>query len=303
MARITGDSGNERFEGTDTNDEILGGGGNDTLIASAGNDLLNGESGSDTANYGFLDTPITLERVETVNKGGSETDQIKGIETIIGNSRQVNSIDGSIDNGQTSLIARLDREELTIRDVPEEGNLDFEIINFTNVTGTDRSDEIVGDDKNNIFRGGLGDDFIRGAEGNDELRGGLGNDEIKGGLGNDTLFAGKSNDDIAGNEGNDTLKGGPGNDTLKGGKDNDTLIGGSGADDFLFGSFRQEIDTIEDFNFAEGDKIVIGFSDDVNRFSENEATGEILFDGVAFAQVTSNQASNFFTPESDIQFL
>lgn len=303
MAKITGDNSNERLEGTNFDDEILGGGGNDTLIAGTGDDLLNGESGQDTVNYGFLDTPITLERAGAVDKGESGIDQIEEIETIIGNSRQVNSIDGSTGtSGQTSFIARLDREELTVRDVPGLGDLDFKIENFTNVTGTNRSDELVGDNKDNVFRGRLGDDFIRGAEGNDELRGGSGNDEIKGGLGNDTLFAGKNNDDIAGNEGNDRLKGGPGNDTLKGGKDNDTLIGGSGADDFLFGSFRQETDIIEDFNFREGDKVVIGFSDNIDRFSENEATGEILFDGVAFAQVTPNQASDFFRPELDIQF-
>ena len=303
-------NGQNEIEGTNSDDEILGGGGNDTLIASTGNDLLNGESGSDTVDYAFLDTPITLERAGRIDKGESGTDQIEGIETIIGNPRQVNSIDGSENNGETSFKVRLDRgefQELTVFNVPRLEDLNFDIRNFTNVTGTDRSDEIVGDNDDNVFRGGRGDDFIRGSQGNDELRGGLGNDEIKGGSGNDTLFGGKNNDSLAGNEGNDRLKGGDGNDTLKGGQDLDTLIGSGGADSFIFDSFRgssrQEIDVIKDFNFREGDKIIVGFSDNINRFSENEATGEILFDGVAFAQVTPNQASDFFTPEDDINFI
>ena len=310
MNIFQGSNSANEIRGTISDDEILGGGGDDTLIASTGNDLLNGESGSDTVNYASLDTPITLERAGRIDKGESGTDQIEGIETIIGNPRQVNSIDGSENNGETSFEVRLDRgefRELTVFNVPELGDLNFDIRNFTNVTGTDRSDEIVGNNDDNVFRGGKGDDFIRGSEGNDELRGGLGNDEIKGGSGNDTLFGGRNSDSLAGNEGNDRLKGGDGNDTLKGGQDLDTLIGSGGADSFIFGSFRgssrQEIDVIEDFNFAEGDKVVIGFSDDINRFSENEATGEILFDGVAFAQVDGNQASDFFTPQSDIQFL
>lgn len=308
MKTIIGDNSNERFdEGTNFDDEILGLGGDDTIIASTGDDILDGgdedEDENDTVNYSFLDTPITLKRAGAVDKGESGTDQIEGIETIIGNSRQINSIDGSINNGETSFKVRLDREELTVRDVPVLGNLDFKIRNFTNVTGTDQSDEIVGDNKDNVIIGLKGNDLIRGSEGNDKLRSGLGNDEIRGGSGNDTLLTGKSNDSLAGNEGNDRLKGGPGNDTLEGGKDNDTLIGGSGADDFLFDSFRQDIDIIEDFNFREGDKVVIGFSDNIDRFSENEATGEILFDGVAFARVDANQSSNFFRPEDDIQFI
>ena len=306
MNIFQGSNSANEIRGTISDDEILGGGGNDTLIASTGNDLLNGESGSDTVDYAFLDTPITLERAGRIDKGESGTDQIEGIETIIGNPRQVNSIDGSENNGETSFKVRLDRgefQELTVFDVPGLEDLNFDIRNFTNVTGTDRSDEIVGDNADNVFRGRRGDDFIRGSQGNDELRGGLGNDEIKGGSGNDTLFGGRNNDDLAGNEGNDRLKGGDGNDILKGGKGDDTLIGSGGADSFIFGSFRQEVDVIKDFNFREGDKIIVGFSDNINRFSENEATGEILFDGVAFAQVTPNQASDFFTPEDDINFI
>ena len=90
---------------------------------------------------------------------------------------------------------------------------------------------------------------------------------------------GNSEDNIIiGNSQENVLNGGAGNDRLDGGVGNDTLIGGSGADTFVFSSKIQmrenrdeklggkhleyrsfldnnNLDTIEDFNAAEGDKI------------------------------------------------
>ena len=83
---------------------------------------------------------------------------------------------------------------------------------------------------------------------------------------------------IIGNSQENVLNGGAGNDRLDGGVGNDTLIGGAGADTFVFSSKIQmrenrdeklggkhleyrsfldnnNLDTIEDFNAAEGDKI------------------------------------------------
>ena len=59
-------------------------------------------------------------------------------------------------------------------------------------------------------------------------------------------------------------------------------------------------ENIDDFNFHEGDIIYIGFSHNIDQFSENEATGEILFNGHAFARVDANKGSNFFDLHRDL---
>jgi Ca2+-binding RTX toxin-like protein len=91
-----------------------------------------------------------------------------------------------------------------------------------NMTGTVRSDNLVG---------GTWDDILNGA------------------AGNDTLFGGN---------GNDTLTGGAGNDRLSGGNGNDTLTGGAGVDRFIFDTIANaatNMDTIADF-LSGTDKLV-----------------------------------------------
>lgn len=116
------------------------------------------------------------------------------------------------------------------------------------------------------------------------------------------MFGGSGDDLLLGGSGNDDLRGGRESDTLVGGSGIDSLKGASGDDDFLFETFSSEVDIIRDFDASEGDKIVIGFTNNVNRFSENEAR-EILFDGVAFARVDANQGQDFFIPQNDIGFV
>jgi Ca2+-binding RTX toxin-like protein len=83
------------------------------------------------------------------------------------------------------------------------------------VTGTQKSDNLIGTSK---------DDCIDGEKGNDK---------------------------IAGLAGNDKLNGGGGKDLLVGGDGNDGLTGGKGADIFNCGAGN---DKITDFNPSEGDK-------------------------------------------------
>jgi Ca2+-binding RTX toxin-like protein len=88
---------------------------------------------------------------------------------------------------------------------------------------------------------------------------------------NDTPSGGVT---LTGTTGNDTLTGGTGNDTITGGLGNDTLTGGAGADLFIFNSLADGIDTITDFNPAEGDKILISAS----GFGGGLLAGTPLFD-------------------------
>lgn len=68
------------------------------------------------------------------------------------------------------------------------------------------------------------------------------------------VTGGNGNDMLLGGHGNDVLVGGNGNDVLDGGAGNDVLVGGRGGDHFIVGQGR---DVINDFNPAEGDRLVI----------------------------------------------
>jgi len=60
-------------------------------------------------------------------------------------------------------------------------------------------------------------------------------------------------DVIDGGAGDDTIFGQEGDDQITGGEGNDTLYGGSGADTFVFNAITDGVDTVKDFDAAEGD--------------------------------------------------
>lgn len=107
------------------------------------------------------------------------------------------------------------------------------------ITGTPRSDTLIGtagDDVicglggNDTLIGGAGDDIIRGGGGRDAISGGAGDDELGGGNGNDSLVGGSGNDVVGGDGGRDSLSGGNGDDALNGGPGVDGLRTGLGDD-------------------------------------------------------------------------
>jgi Ca2+-binding RTX toxin-like protein len=132
-------------------------------------------------------------------------------------------------------------------------------------------DTLFGGDNNDVLDGGSGDDTLWGDAGNDTLYGGDDNDTLHGGADNDTLHGGTGNDTLDGGTGNDTIFGDDGNDTIVGGAGVDVMSGGTGPDTFVFNSAADapigwadashffldpnKMDTIADFNPAEGDKI------------------------------------------------
>ncbi|MFL4995672.1 MAG: calcium-binding protein, partial [Microvirga sp.] len=76
------------------------------------------------------------------------------------------------------------------------------------------------------------------------------------------LYGEGGSDTLLGKGGGDYLFGGAGNDTLDSGFGCDVLIGGSGADQFSFSTAlgAGNMDTIQDFSVAEGDRIVLSRS-------------------------------------------
>ncbi len=189
------------------------------------------------------------------------------------------------------------------------------------VEGTIGIDLLLGFGGNDLLQGNEGHDFLFGHAGNDILYGGEGHDYLLGGTGNDLLYGDEGSDILLGGEGNDRLYGGIGSDLLLGNDGNDVLVGGTGADTFGFLSPNQGIDTIVDFNLAQGDLIQIsasGFGGGLtggtldadqltigsaatngsDRFIYNDATGALFFDPdgtgalgqIQFAQLSTGLA-------------
>jgi Ca2+-binding RTX toxin-like protein len=215
MATITGTNGNDILNGTINNDQIFGLDGNDTLNGgkgsdildggngddilqgSTGSDTLNGGNGNDTADYSQLNSRITLKPRGFVTKDVSGTDELKGIERIIADSRKANNtIDASTAEGGASITVNLQQQSLVVNDVPGLGRLSFTIVNFDDVQGTGRNDTIFGDSQNNRLSGGLGNDTLNGGLGNDTLIGGVGNDLLTGGGGADRFVFNSRNEGI-----------------------------------------------------------------------------------------------------------
>ncbi|EAW37702.1 calcium-binding protein [Lyngbya sp. PCC 8106] len=156
--------------GTSNADDIVGDGNENEFGGSRGNDSYDGKGGNDTVDYSDLGQAVTLERGGVVNKGSAGTDRIVNIETVIGATGQDNAIDGSTGiSGQTSFDVDLSQQTFTVKNLPGLGDLEFEIINFANVTGTSNADDIVGDGNENEFGGSRGNDSYDGKGGNDTV--------------------------------------------------------------------------------------------------------------------------------------
>jgi Ca2+-binding RTX toxin-like protein len=106
--------------------------------------------------------------------------------------------------------------------------------------------------------GSAHDDYLEGNDGANVLRGMAGNDYIDAFGGADTVYGGT---------GNDILDGAAGNDILDGGTGTDFLAGGTGGDKFVWASVEDTsvdanaADVLDDFDYAEGDRIDLSLID------------------------------------------
>lgn len=107
-----------------------------------------------------------------------------------------------------------------------------------------------------FFIGGSEDDLVSTGRGRDILLGGDGWDELRAGRGADLVFGEAGDDMLSGGAGRDRLFGDAGNDVLFGGAGNDQLTGGAGGDHFVFIGGKGR-DVVQDFNAAEGDRVVL----------------------------------------------
>ena len=186
---------------------------NDTIIGSTGNDTINGGVGIDTADYSLIGQAITLKPLGVLTKGIAGTDQLIGIETIIGATGLANTIDASSTPATGSINASLASQSLVVNTgVATPPTISLTVTNFANVIGTVNDDTITGNESNNTLQGGSGLDTLIGRGGKDILNGGDGDDQIFGDYSFSTTTG--DNDTIIGSAGDDLINGELGTDTV-----------------------------------------------------------------------------------------
>ncbi|MDY7020888.1 MAG: calcium-binding protein, partial [Cyanobacteriota bacterium] len=224
--------------GTSNDDDIVGNDSDNVFGGSEGDDTFDGQDGDDTIDYSDLGRAITLERGGVIDKGNAGEDNILNIETVIGAEGRDNAIDGSTGiSGQTSFVANLADETFTVRNLPGLGNLDFNVVNFVDITGTSEADDLVGDRQENE---------LRGEDGRDTLVGGAGDDRILGGRGRDSLTGVDPNSANPGAGEVDIIDGGRGRDTIVLGDGSNVFYSFAGSSDFAdIQGFQAGRDTIE----------------------------------------------------------
>jgi Putative glucoamylase/RTX calcium-binding nonapeptide repeat (4 copies)/Protein of unknown function (DUF3131) len=98
------------------------------------------------------------------------------------------------------------------------------------ITGSSRSETLVGTRGDDVICAGAGNDTIRAGGGDDVVFGDAGADRIGGGAGDDSLYGDDGADDLRGGLGEDVMSGGPGADRLAGGFGADHAEGGGDGD-------------------------------------------------------------------------
>ncbi len=301
---LQGGAKNEVIQGFDGDDTLEGLGGSDYLNPGKGDDLVNGGDGNDSLGDSFAVLGSGYgEGNDTLNGGDGDDEIDAGLDNdLLDGGKGHDSLRGG--DGNDSLNGGEGDDVLSGKDL-------FISDGIFVISGGGYYYDDDGDD--DILDGGKGNDSLYGEVGNDTLIGGEGNDFLSGG---NSLF---SNFTFGGwnyyyDPGNDYLEAGPGNDTLEGNGGSDTLIGGAGDDHFhfhfrafYFGSISNfaglyppsGIDTIEDYNTAEGDQLIISASHSIgfDQLQYNSETGLLSYNGKSFAKLSTGLD---FVPEQDI---
>lgn len=275
-----GTSFSDRMTGSGDDNVLLGNAGADTIAGGAGNDFINGGTGVDRLSGEAGDDTILLlgEReavdggagIDQVNYGGAAqavvinlatgvgTDTLSGVEYVTGSFHAGDSITGSA--GADFLFGGGDGPDSVV------GGAGADYISGTGyLRGDEGNDQIQGGDHFDDINGNMGDDLLYGHGGGDWVVGGKDNDTLSGGAGGDIVYGNLGSDICNGDEGADTIRGGQADDVLDGGagddwlsgdRGDDVIRGGGGAD--IFHSFGEaDIDTVLDFNAAEGDRVLL----------------------------------------------
>ena len=256
---IASGSGDDSLAGDAADNMLDGGAGDDSLAGRGGDDTLIGGQGRDLGDYSDAVQAVTVDLAAgTATGGDTGTDQLSGIEDIVGGSGNDsltgNALDNALDGGAgtDSLSGGGGDDTLTggsgndtlaggAGDDSLLGGAGSDLADYSAATqavavdleaGTGSGVEIGKDQLSGIenVAGGGGKDSLAGDDADNDLDGGAGNDVLSGRGGSDKLIGGEGADTLIGGAGNDDLAGSEGNDRFIGGKGNDTLSGGEGRD-------------------------------------------------------------------------
>ncbi len=299
--QLFGGAGDDQLFGEAGDDQLDGGAGNDYLQGGLGADRLNGGEGIDTADYSDLGRAITLRyafdfvpsppsdpqatsttsatnnalvaipqwqltKLAPTNSAASRygrgdadslrtkpnSDTLSAIEVIIAPQSQTNTLDFSYRTVASQFDPTPAVSAPAIAVDLATGALSFDVAgtpqsltvkNFVQVIGSYGNDQITGDSNANYLDGGAGEDVLIGGEGNDILRT-TEQDSLTGGLGADQFQIGA------------------------------VWAAYSGRSGFKPRSIQPS--TIEDFNSAEQDRLVL---------SSKFETGLILADNRALQYI------------------
>ncbi|WP_404290848.1 calcium-binding protein [Microvirga sp. RSM25] len=276
---LDGRAGNDGITGSGGADTLLGGTGNDWLDGGAGADLMDGGEGWDVVSYQSATSGLTVDLTSNANSGAASGDKILHVEVLQGTNHN-------------DLLTGLDRGGGSGVQLYGEGGDD-------GLTGKAGGDALFGGAGNDWLDGGPGGDILDGGAGWDVLsyqsatsgvvvdltgnaNGGAATGDVisnievlqgsnfadtltsldRGGGSGAQLYGEGGHDTLLGKAGGDYLFGGAGNDLLDSGFGGDVLNGGAGADTFRFSSSlgAGNVDTVQDFSGAEGDRIVLSRS-------------------------------------------
>ncbi|MEH2236729.1 MAG: calcium-binding protein [Nostoc sp.] len=286
--RIDGLSGNDLLRGGAGNDTLIGGAGDDTLIGGTGNDTLVGDNqlsggdGNDSLSVsGYQSFVYANDYFNSRSYGNNTLNGGAGNDNLSASgSTGKNLLFGDDGNDSLSISGYHQGSNYDDYDSRSIGN------NTLNGGAGKDTLSAGGSTGDNLLSGGDGNDslsisgyykytpnqdpheprdlsstFDSRSIGNNTLDGGTGDDNLSasnskgdnllsGGAGNDYISASNASgkNTLNGGNGNDTIYGGLGNDILTGGFGNDTLYGGSGTDTFAFNSYKEGLDSLNDFN-------------------------------------------------------
>lgn len=231
---LIGGAGSDLLFGLDGDDRLFGDGGHDTVDGGYGHDVLNGNAGNDVlyGRYGddWLDGGAGDDHLDA----GEDNDVVFGNignDTIIGwtgNDILVGGIGSDWLDGGDGFDTAVYSDAV--------GGIRASLVNPSINTGEAQGDVFVSIEG---LQGTSYGDMLQGNGAANELKGLGGNDELLGGGGADTLYGGIYYDTLVGGDGSDVLSGGSGQDVFR--------------FDWTLGS--DNVDTITDFDVAEGDKI------------------------------------------------
>ncbi|MBR4151665.1 MAG: hypothetical protein IKT98_01755 [Selenomonadaceae bacterium] len=222
--KIIAGTGGATLNGGRGNDTLTGGDGADIFIYEKGKDVIDGYSAGDVISLGkgatIKDAKIKKGNAVFKVKGGSITVNGTTDITLTADGKTTHFNNGVfIDDDSVRVLG-------SFKDTIDLANYEVTTADASlakkklTINGTNSADSIVGGNSKDKLYGNEGDDFLIGGKGND------------------------------------TLDGGAGVDSLWGGKGNDFLNGGEGADNFIFYAGDGN-DTIQNYNFAEGDMLQI----------------------------------------------